>query len=98
FVRVVEHEKVTANEELGHDEWQKQRGERADMMAVWKEVGAVWLEHNQVQRQVHKEALVAWEVEKDLAKVERRRPGWNHPKLGKLESALPKPMFESVQG
>ncbi|KIK75272.1 hypothetical protein PAXRUDRAFT_19141 [Paxillus rubicundulus Ve08.2h10] len=47
---------------------------------------------------VHKEALVAWEVEKDLEKVERRRPGWNHPKLGKLKSPLPKPMFESVQG
>ncbi|KIK75549.1 hypothetical protein PAXRUDRAFT_18897 [Paxillus rubicundulus Ve08.2h10] len=86
------------NEELGHDERRKQRGERADMMAMWKEAGAAQLEHNRVQIQVHKEALVAWEVEKDLAKVERCRPGWNHPKLGKLESPLPKPMFESVQG
>ncbi|KIK74638.1 hypothetical protein PAXRUDRAFT_530324 [Paxillus rubicundulus Ve08.2h10] len=65
---------------------------------VMSKVGAALLERNRVRRQVHKEALVAREVEKDLAKVERHQPGWNHPKLGKLESPLTKPVFESVQG
>ncbi|KIK81509.1 hypothetical protein PAXRUDRAFT_155965, partial [Paxillus rubicundulus Ve08.2h10] len=69
-----------------------------DVMAVWKETEAAWLECNRVQGQTHKEGLVAWEAEKDLAKAERHQPGWNQPKLGKLESLFPKPVLESVQG
>ncbi|KAI0709808.1 hypothetical protein C8Q76DRAFT_625554, partial [Earliella scabrosa] len=36
-----------------------------------------------------------WEAERDLAKQEKRRPGWTKPKLGKLESAKSKPKMPS---
>ncbi|KAF9227987.1 hypothetical protein BS17DRAFT_694532, partial [Gyrodon lividus] len=48
-------------------------------------------------RQVYKDELASWEAERDLAKVERRQTRWTQPKLGKLESPLPKPIVESVQ-
>ena len=36
------------------------------------------------------------EVERDLAKLEKRRTRWNQPKLGKLEPQLPKPTFKDT--
>ncbi|KIK77797.1 hypothetical protein PAXRUDRAFT_165715, partial [Paxillus rubicundulus Ve08.2h10] len=47
-------------------------------------------------RQMYKDELVLWEVERDLAKVERCQTQWAQPKLGKLGSPLPKPVIESV--
>jgi len=66
-------------------------------MGLWKEAETVWLERNRVQRQTYKDELALWKVERDLAKVERRRTQWAQPKLGKLESPLPKPVIESTQ-
>ena len=36
-----------------------------------------------------------WENERELAKQERRRPGWAKPKLGKLEPVPPKPKLRN---
>ncbi|KAF9235661.1 hypothetical protein BU15DRAFT_18030, partial [Melanogaster broomeanus] len=65
--------------------------ERTEAMGPWKEAEAARLERNRVRRQVYKDELASWEAERDLAKVERRRTQWTQPKLGKLESHLPKP-------
>jgi hypothetical protein len=37
-----------ADEELAWDERRKQRDERTNVMAVWKEAEAAWLERNRV--------------------------------------------------
>ncbi|KAG2368794.1 hypothetical protein BDR07DRAFT_1457088 [Suillus spraguei] len=37
------------------------------------------------------------EAERDQAKLERRRPAWNKPKLGKLEAPLPRPMLNDPE-
>ena len=66
-------------------------------MGPWKEAETAQLERNQVRRQTYKDELALWEAERDLAKVERCRTRWAQPKLGKLESPLPKPVIESAQ-
>lgn len=38
-----------------------------------------------------KEEVSKWEVERDLAKLEKRRPRWKKPTLGKFPKATPKP-------
>lgn len=37
------------------------------------------------------EAVKQWEHERDAAKVEKRRPRWNKPKMGPLEKIIPGP-------
>ena len=37
-------------------------------------------------------SVKAWEEEWNQAKLERRRPRWAKPKLGPLESPIPKPV------
>ncbi|KIJ64738.1 hypothetical protein HYDPIDRAFT_111330 [Hydnomerulius pinastri MD-312] len=39
-----------------------------------------------------------WTEECAQAKDEGRRPGWARPKLGKLESPIPKPVVDSPEG
>ncbi|KAF9225995.1 hypothetical protein BS17DRAFT_699870 [Gyrodon lividus] len=39
-----------------------------------------------------------WEVERNLAKQERRRIGWAKPKLGKLEAPAPRLVVKSGDG
>jgi len=90
--RVVEHEKVVVEEDKAREERRKQRDERVEVMGPWKEAETARLERNRVQRQTYKDELALWEAERDLAKVERRRTRWAQPKLGKLESPLPKPV------
>ncbi|KAF9231034.1 hypothetical protein BU15DRAFT_68674 [Melanogaster broomeanus] len=82
--QVVEHEKVAVEEELAREEWCKQWDERKEAMGPWIEAEAARLERNR-------------EAERDLAKAEKRPTRWNQPKLGKLESCLPKPIFEIVE-
>ncbi|KIK80222.1 hypothetical protein PAXRUDRAFT_83028, partial [Paxillus rubicundulus Ve08.2h10] len=82
--QVVEHAKVAVEEELVQEEQCKQWDEQTEAMGLWKEVEAVQFERNWVQRQAFKDKLVTWEAEKC-------RIHWNQPKLGKLESCLPKP-------
>ncbi|KAF9229912.1 hypothetical protein BU15DRAFT_12101, partial [Melanogaster broomeanus] len=89
--QVVEYEKVAVEEELAREERGKQRDEPTEAMGSWKEAEAARLERNQVRRQAFKDELATWEAERDLAKAEKRRTRWNQPKLGKLESRLPKP-------
>jgi hypothetical protein len=96
--RVVEHEKATVEEDMVREERRKLRDERTEVLGPWKEAEAARLERNRVRRQAYKDELVTWEAERDLAKAERRRTRWTQPKLGKLESPLPKPAFESVHG
>ncbi|KAF9220141.1 hypothetical protein BS17DRAFT_715329, partial [Gyrodon lividus] len=42
--------------------------------------------------------LGLWTAECARAKVEKRQPGWTRPKLGKLESPIPKPVADSTDG
>lgn len=63
----------------------------------WKEAEAARLKKNEARRTVHKDQLKLWEAERDRAQLERQRPAWNKPKLGKLEAPLPRPMLNDPE-
>jgi len=96
FDRVVDFENTAAEEEIAREDRRKKRDERAEVMTAWKRAEALRLERNKTRRQTFKDDLGAWEVERDLAKLEKRRTRWNQPKLGKLEPRSPKPTFEDT--
>jgi len=74
----------------------QERDERANLMKAWKEDDTKRLERNEARRQVYKEELTQWEAERTKAKAEKRRLMWVKPKLGKLETPLPKPTIAHV--
>jgi hypothetical protein len=39
-----------------------------------------------------------WGVERDSARNERRKPGWNKPKMPSMKKALPKPKVSDFVG
>jgi len=66
-------------------------------MKSWKEAEAVRLERNEACRIAYRDQVKLWEVERDQAKLEKWRPAWNKPKLGKLEAPLPRPTLNDPE-
>ena len=97
YDQVVEFDKAAADEEAQHENRKKQRESRAEALEIWKEAEKERRERNMIRKEIFKEELEAWEIEKELAKLERRKPRWGQPKRGKLEKPLPKPNIESVE-
>ncbi|KAG2060564.1 hypothetical protein BDR06DRAFT_872059 [Suillus hirtellus] len=96
YTSVVEHQKAAEEEAVALETHRQERDERANLMKVWKEDNAKWLERNEAHRQVYKEELTQWEAEQTKAKMEKWCPMWVKPKLGKLKTPLPKPMIIHV--
>jgi hypothetical protein len=46
-----------------------------------------WLNKNEARKMLYREQVKLWEVGRDRVKMDR----WNKPKLGKLETPLPRP-------
>ncbi|KAG2370204.1 hypothetical protein BDR07DRAFT_1386763, partial [Suillus spraguei] len=58
---------------------------------------AARLVRNEARRTAYRDQVKLWEAERDQASLERRRPAWNKPKLGKLEAPLPRPMLNDPE-
>ncbi|KAF9233925.1 hypothetical protein BU15DRAFT_90164 [Melanogaster broomeanus] len=95
---VVEHEEMSANEEEACKACKKLRDKRAGLMEAWRDADKKRLERNSSRREAYHHELALWTEECVRAKVEKRRPGWARPKLGKLESPIPKPVVDSADG
>ncbi|KAF9220160.1 hypothetical protein BS17DRAFT_787995 [Gyrodon lividus] len=95
---VVEHEETSAIEKVTHKARKKLRDERAGLMEAWKEADKKQLERNNYHQEAYHHKLGLWTAECARVKVEKRQPGWTRPKLGKLESPIPKPVADSTDG
>jgi hypothetical protein len=96
YTSVIEHQKAAEVEAAALETHWQERDERANLMKVWKEDDAKWLERNKAWRQVYKEELAQWEAEQMKGKAEKWHPTWVKPKLGKLKAPLPKPTIVHV--
>jgi hypothetical protein len=61
------------------------------VVAEWKRNESARKARNDEVRTHHQVAVKAWEVERDLAKEEKRKPRWTKPKQGLLEKPIPRP-------
>ncbi|KAJ7174173.1 hypothetical protein C8R43DRAFT_873500 [Mycena crocata] len=95
FVRRVEEFEKNATEKAAALEQRKAtRMEKADVMKEWKAVDDERKERNKEIKRDWQEQVKEWEVERDLAREEHRRPGWKKPVLKHLLfPPLPKPDF-----
>ncbi|KAF9560998.1 hypothetical protein CPC08DRAFT_707723 [Agrocybe pediades] len=96
------HEEEIFNKVIALDEEAKRKAEEkedrrlarenhAQALADWKKHEDLRKERNAALRETYHEALAQWEKEREVAKVEKRRPRWNKPKLGAVEKATPRP-------
>ncbi|KAG6372467.1 hypothetical protein JVT61DRAFT_7568 [Boletus reticuloceps] len=87
---------ILSKRNVNVQERRKQRDERAEALAIWKQAEVSHIERNKARRHKYQAALAAWQTERDVAKAEGRRTSWKRPALGKLEPKLPKPTFNEV--
>jgi hypothetical protein len=73
------------------EERARKREEHAVVIAEWKKNELARKSRNEEVRRVHQDAIKSWEVERDLAKGEKRKPRWVRPKQGLLEKPVPRP-------
>ncbi|KIK77966.1 hypothetical protein PAXRUDRAFT_165270, partial [Paxillus rubicundulus Ve08.2h10] len=95
YNQVVEHQKTAEEVKIEHENHQKLREAQSGVMAAWKEADDARKKRNKDRREGYHEELRLWEVERDLAKQEKRQVGWAKPKLGKLEASVPKPVVDN---
>ncbi|KAJ7270586.1 hypothetical protein B0H12DRAFT_994743, partial [Mycena haematopus] len=57
------------------------REEKSEAMKQWKVLDDTRKERNKEIRLEHASRVLEWEAERDLAKQQRRRPGWKKPAL-----------------
>ncbi|KAI6139955.1 hypothetical protein BKA82DRAFT_153935 [Pisolithus tinctorius] len=96
YNQVVDHHKSIAEQDAARKARQKQRDERNELLVAWREEEAACQECNKALRNTYHEELQLWELERDQAKAENRRPHWAKPKCRKLERPAPKPVLGSA--
>ncbi|KAG8712307.1 hypothetical protein FRC09_020010 [Ceratobasidium sp. 395] len=62
-----------------------------EAVKTWKEDDEKRAKRNQERAEEWKEEVNAWEIERDVAKAEKRKPRWRKPVKPKAEKAAPKP-------
>ncbi|KAF9223588.1 hypothetical protein BS17DRAFT_831417 [Gyrodon lividus] len=93
-----EFHKQVVDHEMAAEEEKKLKEAQSGVTAAWREADEACKQCNKDQRGIYCEELCLWEVERNLAKQEKRRIGWAKPKLGKLEAPAPRLMVESGEG
>ena len=62
-----------------------------EAMEVWKVREMDWKARNAEVKAGWVTEVKFWGIERETAKTDRRKPGWNKPKMPSMEKALPKP-------
>ncbi|KAG2138039.1 uncharacterized protein EDB93DRAFT_1106411 [Suillus bovinus] len=93
--QVITHENAMEAEARDKEMRAKRRAERSEELAHWKREEIERKERNKATRANFEAQKVEWEAERDLAKLEKRRPRWNKPKMGEIEKPVSRP--ERVQ-
>lgn len=76
----VEDERQRLEEEAGKDQRKTQRAAHAIELVEWKKENDAIRERNEAKKQLMVADVEAWEAEKQAAKEEKRRRGWEKPK------------------
>ena len=80
FALCVEDERQRKEDEAEAEQRKTLREAFAATLAAWKRNCDAIRERNKERKQRFEEAVIAWEEEKQVAKCEKRRPGWPQPK------------------
>ncbi|EUC67710.1 hypothetical protein RSOL_547390, partial [Rhizoctonia solani AG-3 Rhs1AP] len=91
--RVVEQNEAAQQERERKEVVAKAKQEHKQRMDQWKKVNNKHIERNKERSNEWKAAVSAWEVEQDLAKIEKCPQGWNKPPKPKPQKAAPKPVL-----
>ncbi|KAJ7120325.1 hypothetical protein C8R44DRAFT_588239, partial [Mycena epipterygia] len=79
--RVTEFEQDTAQKAEALKKRKVTREEKSEALKEWKVLDDQRKERNREIRREHAIRLTEWEAERDLAKQQHRRPGWNKPSI-----------------
>jgi hypothetical protein len=81
-----------------HDAAKEAFSKRKDAKAKYLEAMEVWKVREMDQKAQNVEVKAGrvkevenWGIEREAAKIDQRKPGWNKPKMPYMEKALPKP-------
>lgn len=91
YTRVVEHQLMQRELADAKEMRKEEREKKAKATAEWKTKDDDRKKRNEEKRAKWKEAVASWELERDRAKIAKRRATWKKPVLGKMESAAPRP-------
>ncbi|KAH7903374.1 hypothetical protein BJ138DRAFT_1020747 [Hygrophoropsis aurantiaca] len=89
--KVIAHENAVEEEAKQKEVRARKRAEHSAVISEWKAAEKARIERNKAIKVIYKTEMAQWEVERDLAKVEKRRTRWNRPKMGVKEKPVPKP-------
>ncbi|KAJ7861104.1 hypothetical protein B0H14DRAFT_3619951 [Mycena olivaceomarginata] len=92
--RVTEFEQAAREKAESLQKRKATREEKSEAMKRWKVLDDQRKERNKEIKKEHAIRVAEWEAERDLAKIQHRRPGWTKPSLKNLLfSPLPKPGY-----
>ncbi|OCH93740.1 hypothetical protein OBBRIDRAFT_810929 [Obba rivulosa] len=91
FRQVQEFEQRVADEELQKAQRKASRVTHAAMLVAWKTQNKERKARNDARRAEYQATVKVWELEREQAKLEKRKTRWNKPKMWKLEPAVPRP-------
>ncbi|KAF8256637.1 hypothetical protein EI94DRAFT_1641876, partial [Lactarius quietus] len=113
-INMDEREKVLTQDEVfeamqksqaAHDAAKEASSKRKDAKERYSEALEVWKVRKMDRKAQNGEAkarwvkaVEIWGIEKECAKNDQRKPGWNKPKMPSMEKALPKPKVSNFAG
>ncbi|KAG0700691.1 hypothetical protein DFH29DRAFT_1000931 [Suillus ampliporus] len=89
--QVITHENAMEAEAKEKEMRAKRRAEHSEELAQWKIEEIERKERNWTTRAIFEAQKAEWKAEQDLAKLEKRRPQWNKPKMGAIEKPVSRP-------
>ncbi|KAF8259253.1 hypothetical protein EI94DRAFT_1616693 [Lactarius quietus] len=97
--------KAVQKSQAAHDATKEASSKRKDAKERYSEAMEVWKVREMDRKAQNGEAksrwvkaVEIWGIEKECAKNDRRKPGWNKPKMPSMEKALPKPKVSDFAG
>ncbi|KAF8256848.1 hypothetical protein EI94DRAFT_1848315 [Lactarius quietus] len=85
--------KAMQKSQVAHDATKEASSKRKDAKERYSEA----MENGEAKARWVK-AVEIWGIEKECAKNDQRKPGWNKPKMPSMEKALPKPKVSDFAG
>ena len=91
FAGVQEYEKARDDAEVEATRKKVSRESYKEAVNVWKVRDDDRKSANRALKQAWEQDVKLWEIERDGAKQDRRKPGWTKPKMPKMAKGIPKP-------
>ncbi|TBU21403.1 hypothetical protein BD311DRAFT_597456, partial [Dichomitus squalens] len=94
---VFKHEQAQKRKVEEKEEHKLEKEHHTKALERWKEACKARDERVKAQKEQYRQALEEWEDERQLAKTERRRIGWQKPTLGAVEKKPGQPKKRAAQ-